>query len=379
MSGKIFISYRREGTGWSARSLHQRLERDLALAQIFMDIDSIGLGSDFVKAIQATLPKCQVLIAVIGKNWVTSEDDCGNRRLDNTGDFVRMEIAEALKHKVHVIPFLVDGASMPKATELPEDLKPLSTLNALRVTEASFDGDCKRLTDAIKLILDASTSDNGQVPASSRTTKSVEIETRLSRRTEGPTKKIWLPRVAMLVVLLLVLTVGSIWFARVLLDRRDVPVTPRPTPATPSPTPATPSPAPATPRPTPATPRPTPMKEPTVTKETSSAAAKGYYYLGRNEHHDRHDTEAINDFTEAIKLDPDPVSRSYSYYERGNVYFDAQDWRNAIDDYTAAIKLNRDYPWAYKMRGNCYDKQGHKAEAKADFDTFDDLRRKGHN
>ena len=150
MSGQIFISYRREESGgWSGR-LYDRLRRDFNRKRIFMDIDSIAYGEDFVKAIETRVAKSEVLIAVIGKNWLTSKDERGNRRLDNPGDFVRMEVGAALKRGIRVIPVLVDGASIPKPTDLPEDLKLLVRKNALRVNDISFDGDCQRLTAAIR-------------------------------------------------------------------------------------------------------------------------------------------------------------------------------------------------------------------------------------
>ena len=96
MSGQIFINYRREESRWSARSLRDRLCRDFGPEQIFMDIDAIALGEDFVKAIETTVAQCDVLIAVIGNNWLTSKDDHGGRRLDNPKDFVRREIGAAL-------------------------------------------------------------------------------------------------------------------------------------------------------------------------------------------------------------------------------------------------------------------------------------------
>jgi TIR domain len=154
MSGQIFISYRREESRWSARSLHDRLCRDFDPKQIFMDIDAIGLGEDFVKAIETTVAKCDVLIAVIGKNWLTSKDDHGGSRLGNPEDFVRMEIGTALKREIRVIPVLVDGALLPRATELPDDLKPLVRRNALLITDTSFEGDCQRLAAAIRLVLE---------------------------------------------------------------------------------------------------------------------------------------------------------------------------------------------------------------------------------
>src|SRR6201987_226869 len=86
MSGQIFISYRREESRWSARSLRDRLCGDFDPKQIFMDVDAIALGEDFVEVIETTVAKCDALIAVIGNSWLTSKDDHGNRRLDNPED-----------------------------------------------------------------------------------------------------------------------------------------------------------------------------------------------------------------------------------------------------------------------------------------------------
>jgi hypothetical protein len=162
MSGQIFISYRREESRWSARSLRDRLCRDFDPKQIFIDIDAIALGEDFVEAIETTVAKCDVLIAVIGNNWLTTKDDYGNRRLDNSQDFVRMEIGAALKRKIRVIPVLVDGASMPRPTELPEDLRSLVRRNALSITDTSFDGDCQRLAAAIRLVFEKAAAEQRQ-------------------------------------------------------------------------------------------------------------------------------------------------------------------------------------------------------------------------
>jgi hypothetical protein len=163
MSGLIFINYRREESRWSARSLYDRLSASFNARQIFMDIDGIALGEDFVKAIERTVLECDVLIAVIGANWLASKDDLGNRRLDNPEDFVRMEIAIALSRDIRVIPVLMDGAPMPRPTELPDDLKPLVRRNALRISDTSFDGDCQRLVATIKQILEkAAAEEQGQ-------------------------------------------------------------------------------------------------------------------------------------------------------------------------------------------------------------------------
>jgi len=148
-SRQIFVSYRREESRRSARSLYDRLCRDFDPKKIFMDINAIALGDDFLKAIEKTVGECDVLIAVIGNNWLTSKDDHGNRKLDNSEDFVRIEIATALKRGIRVIPVLVGGASMPSENDLPEDLKPLVRRIALAITDTTFDGDCQQLAAAI--------------------------------------------------------------------------------------------------------------------------------------------------------------------------------------------------------------------------------------
>jgi TIR domain len=154
MSGEIFISYRREENRWSAKALHRRLTRDFDSDQIFIDLDSIGPGDDFVQTIKTAVEKCDVLTALIGKNWL-QKDENGNRRLDNPEDFVRMEIATALRREIRVIPVLVDDALMPRSTDLPDDLKTLARRNALRITlVTSFEADCQRLVAAIRQALE---------------------------------------------------------------------------------------------------------------------------------------------------------------------------------------------------------------------------------
>jgi TIR domain len=123
MGGHIFISYRRDDSPASAGRLYDRLSNHFASDHIFMDVDNLDLGVDFVEEIQKRVSSCDVLIAVIGRRWLSSSDEEGQRRLDNAEDFVRLEIATALKRGVRVIPVLVDGASMPRRPDLPDDLE----------------------------------------------------------------------------------------------------------------------------------------------------------------------------------------------------------------------------------------------------------------
>jgi len=138
MSGKIFINYRRDDTSASAGRLYDRLTAHFPKNQIFIDVDNLDPGVDFVEAIEQSVGSCDVLIAVIGRRWLISSEAEGSRRLDNPDDFVRLEIATALKRNIRVIPVLVDDASMPRASDLPDDLKLLVRRNAVEVSHTRF-------------------------------------------------------------------------------------------------------------------------------------------------------------------------------------------------------------------------------------------------
>jgi hypothetical protein len=155
MTGQIFISYRREDSAALAGRLFGRLSDDFPSKQIFMDVYSIDFGENFVETIKETVGSCDVLIAVIGKSWLTSRDQEGQRRLDNPDDFVRLEITTALQRRdIRVIPVLVDGALMPQSRDLPDDLKTLVELNALQLNHDRFGTDSERLASAVAAALE---------------------------------------------------------------------------------------------------------------------------------------------------------------------------------------------------------------------------------
>src|SRR5689334_11412384 len=117
MGGQIFISYRHDDAAYAGR-LYDHLAQKFPTSRIFMDIDNVDPG-----VIKTSVESCQVLIAVIGRNWLDARDADGNRRLDNPADFVRLEIATALQRYIKVIPVLLESASMPQTGQLPHDLE----------------------------------------------------------------------------------------------------------------------------------------------------------------------------------------------------------------------------------------------------------------
>src|ERR1017187_5496007 len=125
MTGKIFISYRREDSAPHALSIAQYLERQFGGDSVFIDVDRIRAGENFVSVLNDRLGLSNVMLTIIGPNWVKTRDSSGKRRLDDPNDWVRMEVASALAKEIRVIPVLVGGAKLPKVEDLPDDLKSL--------------------------------------------------------------------------------------------------------------------------------------------------------------------------------------------------------------------------------------------------------------
>jgi hypothetical protein len=145
----IFISYRREDAEGQAGRLYKDLAQHFGEQAVFMDVAGIEPGRDFRKAIDEHVGSCGVLLALIGKSWMEAKDGAGMRRLDDAGDFVRLETKSALKRDIPVVPVLVHGATMPRADQLPEDIKELAYRNAIELTHARWDSDLSVLIKAL--------------------------------------------------------------------------------------------------------------------------------------------------------------------------------------------------------------------------------------
>ena len=153
MAGKIFIDYRRDDDPGSAQALFARLEQAFPPEQLFIDVDSIEPGLDFVRVLNDQVAQCDVLVAVIGRDWIDARDSTGGRRLDNPGDFVRIEIESALAQDKRVIPVLVGQAEMPRPDQLPETLRSFARRNAVRLTHERFRADAQGLITALQRVL----------------------------------------------------------------------------------------------------------------------------------------------------------------------------------------------------------------------------------
>jgi WD40 repeat protein len=147
--GKLFINYRRDDAGDAAGRLSDYLVNRFGREHIFLDVDGIDPGRDFREVINELLSQCDVMIGVVGTNWLDCKDEEGNRRLDDPGDFVRMELATALKRKIPVIPVRVQGAALPKPAQLPDDLKDFAWRNAVELTQERWNSDVQSLMEKL--------------------------------------------------------------------------------------------------------------------------------------------------------------------------------------------------------------------------------------
>jgi hypothetical protein len=121
----VFVSYRRGDSEGQAQALKLELVRTIGKESVFIDVDSIALGEDFRHILRERLDTCDLMLTLIGPGWLDAKNAAGSRRLESATDLVRQEIAAALKRNIPVIPVLLQGAQMPPAERLPDDIKEL--------------------------------------------------------------------------------------------------------------------------------------------------------------------------------------------------------------------------------------------------------------
>jgi|GEM_PF-1644519 len=155
-AGTIFISYRRSDSQWAASRLFDTLTQVFPDERLFMDVDSIDPGQDFVNVLADQVGRCDVFLALIGPNWLDERGAGGGRRIDDPEDFVHIEIASALARDDTVtIPVLLDGARAPTEADLPEALRPLARRQFARLTHEGYRGEIERLIEGIRKALAA--------------------------------------------------------------------------------------------------------------------------------------------------------------------------------------------------------------------------------
>jgi len=151
----IFISYRRQDSSDVTGRIYDRLAQRFGKEAVFKDVDSIPLGVDFRRHLSDSVGQCNLLLAVIGKQWLGSEGGAGKHRLDESRDYIRIEIEAALQRNIPVIPLLVQGAELPEEEDLPPSLQSLAYHNAIAIRpDPDFHQDMERLIRGIEFHLE---------------------------------------------------------------------------------------------------------------------------------------------------------------------------------------------------------------------------------
>jgi hypothetical protein len=142
---RIFISYRRDDSSGHAGRLYDALADHFGSENVFIDVDTIRIGSDFAETIEQALAECDAVVALIGRDWTSAAFPNGERRLEDAGDFVRIELETAFSHEIPVVPVAVRGATFPEADELPDSLKPLARRHGIELRDSAWRDDVNRL------------------------------------------------------------------------------------------------------------------------------------------------------------------------------------------------------------------------------------------
>jgi TIR domain len=146
VNDRIFISYRRIDSADVTGRIYDRLVQRFGKELIFKDVDSIPLGLDFREYVGDVVGRCNLLLAVLGDQWLTANESGGVRRIDDPKDLVRIEIEAALQRRIPVVPVLVRGASIPEEDQLPPSLAGLTYRNGIKIrSDPDFHRDMDRL------------------------------------------------------------------------------------------------------------------------------------------------------------------------------------------------------------------------------------------
>ncbi|WP_194853074.1 toll/interleukin-1 receptor domain-containing protein [Nocardia sp. SYP-A9097] len=146
---KIFVSYRIVDSAYAVREISKRMAARIGRDNVFRDDDSLELGTQYARRIRKALEQSDLLVAVIGPQWLDVTDEHGNRRIDNDRDWVRVEMRTAYERDTPVIPVLLDDTSPPAVDQLPDDIETLGRSQFWRIRHRTMDADIGELLDRL--------------------------------------------------------------------------------------------------------------------------------------------------------------------------------------------------------------------------------------
>jgi hypothetical protein len=216
VASRVFLNYRRGDTSGHTGRLYDALSAHFGADKVFIDVDNIAIGQDFADRIGEVLSKVDIVLVVIGMEWLDAHTSDGHRRLDDPGDFVRIEVETALRRGILVIPVLVEGTEMPAAASLPDPLKPLARRNACVIDDRDWKRGVDRLVHAIDDVI--ATGHFPAIPDSTVQTKDAPevVDVRPDRsatESRWPSLKMHRRAVAAVAGIAVLLSAAALWVA----------------------------------------------------------------------------------------------------------------------------------------------------------------------
>jgi formylglycine-generating enzyme required for sulfatase activity len=153
MAGKIFINYRRVESLNQAQHLKTLFDKAFDEKRVFLDVRGIDGGENWLQTLERQVAACDAMVVLIGKEWTNLKDEHGNRRLDDPHDKVRFEISQALLRNLPIVPVSIDGAAIPKAAQLPDNLMQLALIQAMPLRGESFTQDAAAIIERLRVLL----------------------------------------------------------------------------------------------------------------------------------------------------------------------------------------------------------------------------------
>lgn len=142
---RIFISYRVSDSKSEARDIYDRLIPRYGKDNVFLDELEIQPGEHWLAKIKSGLLRTDVVLVLIGPDWLHAKGESDERRLDEKGDILVMEIKAALDSRAVTIPLMLNGAVPPSSIDLPESISPLTLWQAIRLKSSANDEDYDEL------------------------------------------------------------------------------------------------------------------------------------------------------------------------------------------------------------------------------------------
>ncbi|MFE7399330.1 toll/interleukin-1 receptor domain-containing protein [Streptomyces sp. NPDC057557] len=165
---RIFLSFRKPDSRWMRDRVYRALSDRLGADEIFKSGQSIPPGADFAEILRRQAAECELMCVLIGPGWLDARSEDGVRLLDRAHDWVRLEIATALRAGNRVVPVLLGDATMlPDASALPAEIAELGRLQFLRVRETHLPVGLAHLGDALTALLSDADTDPAVEPGHS--------------------------------------------------------------------------------------------------------------------------------------------------------------------------------------------------------------------